>query len=259
MSYVPDSAQFVAYVNLRAAYEATGNYSLFGTNSLIEIYSPPFALYPSSVEYELAINLAGQGSEKRLSTVSVVKAEPNELRSLDDALSASSTIHSTMHGQHAIFGLLIHRKELQPSLVSASLAIANGHLLLAQGPSSTETIAQILDAADYEQYQLFSQSSVRTALYASGGADNQYLALFVATFPTQIEGAKIAMKTVSSASGAVSSRIAFSFDSQDQARAHYENVRRLYAGGDDYRILGPFVVVTFRYDIRMRDDQVRGL
>ena len=211
------------------------------------------------MEYELAINLGDQGSKERSSTASVVKAELNELRSLDDALTSSPSLQRTAHGQHVIFNLLIHRKELEPPLVSASLAIANGHLLLAQGSGSTNSITQILGTADYGQHQLFSQSSVRTALYASGGAENQYLALFVATFPTQIEGARTAMKTVSSTSGTVFSRIAFSFDSQDQARAQYESVRRLYTDGTDCWILGPFVVVTFQHDIRMLGDQIRGL
>lgn len=258
MSYVPDSAEYVAYVNYRAAYEASGNYSLFGTNPLLEIYSPPFNVYPTSVEYELAINLAGQTS-KVVSSASVIKVELSELGTLNDTLRSSPALHRTTHGQHVIFNVLIHRKEAQPPLVSASLAIANGHLLFAEGPDSIDSISQVLDSADHGQRQLFSQSSMRTALYASGGTGADYLALFIVTFPTQIEGAKIAVKTVSSASGTVSSRIAFLFDSQDQARGQYENVRKLYAGGNDYRIVGPFVVVTFRYDIALLGDQMRGL
>lgn len=259
MGFIPDSAQFVAYVNYQAACEAAGNYSLFGSDPFLEIYSPPFTIYAKSIEYELAINLPGQGAKQAAPSVSVIKMELNEARDLDTALRSFTTLHRTVHGQHEIFTLLIRRKELQTQLVSASLAITGQHLLLAQGGVSTASIGQILDAADYGQNQLFSQSSTQTALYASSGGDDRYLALFVATFPTQIEGAKMAMKTVSSASDAVSSRIAFSFDSREQARAQYENIRKLYTGGNDYWILDSFVVATFRNDISKLGDQIRGL
>jgi len=259
MDFVPDSAQFVAYVNYQAAYEATGNYTLFGTNPLIEIYSPPVGIYPNSVEYEVAINLAGQGGDQGLPSVSVLKLELNEAHSLDSALGSSSSLHRTPHGKHEIYALLIRRKELQTQLVSASVAVRGQHLLFAQGPGSGVWIGQLLDTADYGQNHLFSQSSAQTALYASGGSQNEYLALFVTTFPTQVEGAKIAVKTVSTMSGVVSSRFAFSFDSQDQARAHYEKIRGLYTGGSDYWILGSYVVVTFRSEMAGLSDQIRGL
>jgi len=92
-----------------------------------------------------------------------------------------------------------------------------------------------------------------------GEADNDYLGLLVATFPTQVERAKTAMKTVRTASQTVTSQIAFSFDSQDQARIRYGSVKELYTGGKDYWILGPFDVVTFEHDISRLGDQVRGL
>jgi hypothetical protein len=118
---------------------------------------------------------------------------------------------------------------------------------------------KVLDTYDYETGQFFSQPSARTALYAAGGADGHHLALFVAAFPTQIEGASIAIKTVRIDSESFTSQFAFSFNSTDQARAHYDSVKRLYTGGKDYWLLGPFVVATFEYDLSKLADQIRGL
>jgi hypothetical protein len=259
MSFIPDSAQFVSYVNYQAAYAASGNYSLFGADPLLEIYSPPFTIYPNSIEYELAINLPGQVAKESGPAVSVIEMQANDATALDSALKSSTVVHKVVHGQHEIFTLLIRHKELQPELVSASVSLIGQHLLLAQETGGESSIAKILDTLDYGQDRLFSQSSARVALYASSGGDNGYLALFIASFPTQIEGAKIIMKTVSTAAGAALSRIAFAFDNQDQARAQYPNVKKLYTGGSDYWILDNFVVATFRNDVSNLLDQIRGL
>ena len=181
-----------------------------------------------------------------------------ELYLLEVALMNSTRIRGTTHGDHTIFTLLIRRPELKTQLVGANVVIAHGHLF-SQGAGSMVPLTTVLDTADHEPNEFFSQQSARTALCASGGADNDYLALLVATFPTQIERAKIAMKTVRTASQTVTSQIAFSFDSQDQARTQYGSVKKLYTGAKDYWILGPFDVVTFEYDISKLGDQVRGL
>lgn len=259
MSYIPESAQFVAYVNYQAAFEATGNRSFFGTDPLLEVYSPPFTIYSNSVEYELGINLAGPGATQGVPAVSVIKIGLDEARNLETALNSDPGLHRSEHESHEIFSLLIRRKELQVPLVSASIAIDGQHVLLAQGAASAASVIQVLDAADDSQKQLFSKSSAQTALYASSGGDNRYLALFIATFPTQVEGSSIAMKTVATDSEGFTSRFAFSFNSTDQARTHYDSIRRLYNGGKDYWLLGPFVVATFEYDLSKLADQIRGL
>jgi hypothetical protein len=259
MSYVPDSAEFVAYVNYRATYEATGNSSFFGTDPLLEVYSPAFKVYPNSVEYELGINLAAPSGTQGVPAVSVIKIGLDEARSFETALSSTPGLHKSEHGSHEIFSLLIRRKELEVQLVSASIAISWQHVLLAQGAASAASVMHVLDTADHSENQLFSESSARTALYASSGGDDRYLALFLAAFPTQIEGANIAIKTVTTDSESFTSRFAFSFNSTDQAKAHYDSVKRLYVGGKEYWLLGPFVVATFEYDLTKLADQIRGL
>jgi hypothetical protein len=117
----------------------------------------------------------------------------------------------------------------------------------------------VLDTIDSPPSQLFSSDSARAALYASGGASGSYLAFFAAPFPTQIEGASMLTKTVSSASGMVMSQIALSFDSQDKAKSEYQAVKNLYTGGSDYWILGQFVVAKFSYQMSDLSQQVRGL
>jgi hypothetical protein len=258
MSFIPDTAQFVSYVNYREAFVATGNYSLFGTGPLLEIYAPSVSIDQASVEYEVSIGLPGEGSEVS-PTVTVLRIDSQKLRSLDQALQSSAQVRRTEQNGHTIFSVLVRRRELQTQLVPANLAIEGGHLILTQGLVNVNSLVKVLETVGHEQGQLFSQQSARAALYASGGANDQYLALFIATFPTQIEGAKIAMKTVRTASQTVTSQIAFSFDSQDQAKTQYANVKKLYTGGKDYWILGPFDVVAFEYDISRLGDQVRGL
>ena len=56
-------------------------------------------------------------------------------------------------------------------------------LLLADWTGTMAPLVKVLDTYDYETGQFFSQPSARTALYAAGGADGHYLALFVAAFP----------------------------------------------------------------------------
>jgi len=259
MSFIPDSAQFVSYLNYREAFESTGNYSLFGTGPLLEIYAPPFVLYPTSVEYELSIGLPSEGSKEGSPAITVLKIDSQELMSLDQALQSSTQVRRTQHNGHTIFSLLILRRELKTQLLLGNIAIEGAHLILTQTPGNVYSVMKILDTVGYTPSQFFSQQSARSALYASGGTNGPYLALFIATFPTQIEGAKVAMKTVRTTSQTVTSQIAFSFDSQDQARTQYGNVKKLYTGGKDYWILGPFDVVAFEYDISELGDQVRGL
>jgi hypothetical protein len=259
MSFIPDTAQFVSYVNYRDAFVATGNYSLFGTGPLLEIYAPSVSIDQASVEYEVSIGLPGEGSKEESPTVTALRIDSQKLRSLGQALQSSAQVRRTEQNGHTIFSVIVRRRELQTQLVPANLAIEGGHLILTQGLVNVNSLVKVLETVSHEQGQLFSQQSARAALYASGGANDQYLALFIATFPTQIEGAKIAMKTVRTASHTVTSQIAFSFDSQDQAKTQYANVKKLYTGGKDYWILGPFDVVAFEYDISKLGDQVRGL
>jgi len=259
MMFVPSSAQFVAYVNYRACIEATGNYSLFGDDPLLEIYSPPYTLYAASIEYEVSVNLPSQGSKEASPTASVVKIGSQELMELEKALQSSTVLHKTHHGDTTIFDLLVRHKEQNPQLVSASLAIAYESIIYAEGSGSPSIIGLILDTVGYESRQLFSLESSRAAVYASGGSSGDYLALFVATFPTQIEGANVMMKTVKSASSSVTTQIALSFDNQGKAEGQYNAVRNLYSGGSAYWVLGPFVVVKFNREISTLRDEIRGL
>jgi hypothetical protein len=258
MVFVPSSVQFAAYVEYRACIETTGNQSLFGTEPLFEIYSPPFVIYPYSIEYDLALTLPSPGSQQASPTVSILRIDSEELQNLQTTLESSTNLRRTLHGSYTIFDLLIRHKELQTQLVSAALVIAHAHLLFAEGAGSTNYLIQILDTADYAPDQLFSSQSARAALYASGG-DGDYLAFFAAAFPTQIEGASMVMKTVSSASGSIAAQIALSFDNQDKARSQYQAVKNLYAGGSDYWILSQFVVVKFHYQMSELSQQIRGL
>jgi hypothetical protein len=123
MTFVPSSAQFVGYVNYRACMEATGNYSLFGTDPLLEIYSPPYALYAASIEYEVSVNLPSQGSKETSPTVSIVKINSQELKDLENALQPSTYVRKIPHGDTTLFDLLIRHKERNPQLVPASLAL----------------------------------------------------------------------------------------------------------------------------------------
>jgi len=258
MAFVPSSAEFVAYVNYRACIETSGNQSLFGVDPLLEIYSLPYVLYPKSIEYEVAVNLPSQGSKEVSPTVGVLKIDSQELSGLQEALQSSTKLRRTTHGGYTIYDLLIRHKERQTQLVSAILTIAHEHIVFAEGAGTSSLVTQILDTADYASNQLFSSESARTALYASGGGGD-YLAFFAAAFPTQIQGASIAMKTVKSASGLVMSQIALSFDSQDKARSQFQAVKNLYTGGSNYWILGQFVVVKFSYQMSDLSQQIRGL
>lgn len=259
MRFVPETAEFVSYVDYTEAFEASGNYTLFGTGPSVEIYDPATAIFPHSIEYELTITLAGQTPNEAVPTVTVLKVDSSELGRLAEALENSTRIRRTAHGDHTVYTLLIRHRELATQLVTANIVVAHDHFVMSQGAGSMIPLTKVLDTSDHQLSEFFSQQAARTALYASGGADDKYVALFIATFPTQIEGAKIAVKTVKTPSETVSSQIAFSFNSEDDAKAQYGNVKKLYVGGKDYWILGPFVVVSNEYDMTKLLDQMRGL
>jgi len=258
MAFVPTSAQFVAYVNYRACIETSGNQSLFGTDPLLEIYLPAFALYPKSIEYELAINLPGEGSKEGLPTVIVLKIDSQELEGLQEALRSAKYLRTTTQGAYTIFDLLVRHKERQTKLALTALTIAHEHIVLAEGTGIMNSMIQILDTVDHEPRQLFSLESTRAALYASGGSGS-YLAFFAATFPTQIQAASMVMKTVKGTSDSATSRIAFAFQTEDKARSQYQAVKNLYSGGSDYWVLGEFVVVKFNHQMSELSQQIRGL
>ena len=259
MAFVPSSAEFVAYVNYRSCIETSENASLFGVDPLLEIYSPPFLLYPKSIQYEVALSLAGQGSNEVSPTVIVLRIDSQELTVLQGGLESSTRLRKTTYGGYTIYDLLIRHRERQTQLVSAILTIANGHVVFAEGAAVMSLLTQVLDTIASPSKQLFSSDSARSGLYASGGASGDYLAFLAAAFPTQIEGASMLTKTVSSSSGMVTSQIALSFDSQDKAKSEYQAVRNLYDGGSDYWILGQFVVAKFSYQMPDLSQQIRGL
>jgi hypothetical protein len=259
MVFVPDSAQFVGYVNYRACMDTTGNYSLFGNDPLLEMYLPPFTLYAQSIEYEASVNLPARTAKEASPTVNIIKIALQDLNALQRTLESSTILHRTHHGTSVIYDLLVLHKRQNPQLVPASLAVADEHIVLSEGTGTASSVGTVLDAAASESHRLFSLESARKALYAAGGSSGGYLALFMATFPTQIEGANIMMKTVKSTSTVVTIQMALSFDNQDKARAQYNAVKRLYTGGSDYWILGQFVVAKFDHDISELRQDVRGL
>jgi hypothetical protein len=239
--------------------DTTGNYSLFGNDPLLEMYLPSFTLYAQSIEYEASVNLPARTAKEASPTVNIIKIAPQDLNALQRTLESSTILHRTHHGTNVVYDVLVLHKGQNPQLVPASVAVAGEHIVLSEGTGTASSVGTALDAAASESHRLFSLESARTALYAAGGSSGDYLALFMATFPTQIEGANMMMKTVKSASTAVTIQMALSFDNQDKARAQYNAVKRLYTGGSDYWILGQFVVAKFDHNISELRQDIRGL
>ena len=254
MTFVPQTAQYVAFVDYQQAYSTSGNTFLFGTSPLIQFYQLPVSIPPQSVIYDLDIQLTqpvGTGAV----TVSVVKLRNDTLNIILNEL-AKTNLPKTEYDGYSVYNLLAVDQTSSPQkLISIYTAIIGGGLILSldqnYGKYGVETI---LDQYTSQAPTLFDNSDVRRGVYASGAASGSYIGLFVGTFSSQFNNTRMIIKSVIPNGNGITVTRSVLFSSSDSAMSEFGHAHNVYRDADSYRILDQWLVISYYYTT----DKLRG-
>ncbi|MGD0422752.1 MAG: hypothetical protein ABSA92_04775 [Candidatus Bathyarchaeia archaeon] len=254
MTFVPQTAQYVAFVDYQQAYSTSGNTFLFGTSPLIRYYQLPVTIPPQSVIYDLDIQVPQQVGTGAV-TVSVVKLRNDTLHIILYAL-AKTNLPKTEYDGYPVYNLLAVDETSSPQkLISTYTAIIGDGLILSidqnYGKYAVETI---LDQYTSQAPTLFDNSDVRRGVYASGAASGPYIGLFVGTFSSQFNNTRMIIKSVIPNGNGITVTRSVLFPSSDVAMSEFGHAHNVYRDADSYRILDQWLVISYNYTI----DKLRG-
>lgn len=196
MAFVPQTAQYVAFVDYQQAYSTSGNTFLFGTSPVFRFYQLPISIPPQSVIYDLDIQVpqpVGTGAV----TVSVVKLRNDTLQVILGELEKTK-LPKTEYDGYSVYNLLtVDQTSSPPKLISTYTAIVGDGLILSIDPNYGKYgVETILDQYTSQAPTLFDNSDVRRGVYASGATAGPYIGLFVGTFSSQFNNTRMIVKSV---------------------------------------------------------------
>ena len=143
---------------------------------------------------------------------------------------------------------------------SGYMCIVNNRILFSNDKTaSLRNVEAILDQITSTSPSLFDDPTVRRAVYATGVTDQDYVGLFVGLFPTQMNDTKMAAKSVIGVGGSLSVSRAFLFPSSDIALDRLDQAHQLYRNADSYRILDPWLVITYNYPVTRLGTELIGI
>ncbi|HUK29290.1 MAG TPA: hypothetical protein VLV31_12765 [Candidatus Acidoferrales bacterium] len=259
MAYVPSNSEYVGYINYRLAYSVSGNSSLFGENPLIEFPQLGFDIIPFDIVYEVAIQLpepqySGSAILVQLSSTKLALLS-SELASINNTKVPAPQPYDN----YEIYGLLM-REIGENTTTPGYLTLVNHYLLLSNDKTSDlRNIEAVLDQITTGRQGLFDDENVMRSVYATGVTDQDYVALFVGRFPTQLNDTEMATKTVVGNGGSIQVSRAFLFPSSDIALSHLSQAHTVYRNAANYEILDSWLVVTYEYSPTRIQTEIIGI
>jgi hypothetical protein len=255
MTFVPQTSQYVAFVDYQEAYSVSGNTLLFGASPIFQFYQLPINIPPQSVIYDLDIQLPGPNTGSSAVTVSVLTLRNDTLHVLEDEIEKTN-VPKTEYDGYPVYSLLaVDTTSSQPKLISACTAIIGDGLVISidqnYGKYGVETI---LDQYTSDAPNLFDNSDVRRGVYASGAAAGSYIGLFVGTFSSQFNNTRMIIKSVIPNGDGISVTRSVLFSSSDFAMSEFGHAHNVYRDADSYRVLDEWLVISYNYTI----DKLRG-
>ena len=255
MAFVPQTSQYVAFVNYQEAYSVSENTFLFGTSPIFQFYQLPINIPPQSVIYDLDIQLPRPDTSSSSLTVSVLTLRNDTFQVLVDEIGKIN-LPKTEYDGYPVYNLLIvDTTSSQPKLISAYTAIIGDGLVISidqnYGKYGVETI---LDQYTSEAPTFFDNSDVRRCVYASGAAAAPYIGLFVGTFSSQFNNTRMIVKSVIPNGNGISVTRSVLFPSSDFAMSEFGHAHNVYRNADSYRVLDQWLVISYNYTI----DKLRG-
>ena len=254
MSFVPQTAQYVAFVDYQQAYSSTENTLLFGTSPVFRFYQLPVSIPPQSVIYDIDIQIpqpVGTGAV----TVSVILLRTDTFHILQNELGKASVAKTEYDGYPVYSLLTVDQTSSTLKLISTYTAIINNGLILSidqtNGKYGVETI---LDQYTSRAPNFFDNSDVRRGVYASGATAGSYIGLFVGTFSSQFNNTRMIVKSVIPNTNGISVTRSVLFSSPDLAMSEFGHAHNVYRDANSYRVLDEWLVISYNYSI----DKLRG-
>ena len=89
--------------------------------------------------------------------------------------------------------------------------------------------------------------------------DQNYVALFIGRFPTQLNDTLMATKTIIGNGAFIQVARAFLFPSSDIALARWDDAHQIYRNAASYSILDSWLVVTYEYPLTSIQSEIIGI
>ena len=250
MTFVPQTAEYVAYVDYQQAYSASGNSSIFGTLPIFQFYQLQLEIPPQSILYDLDVQLP-QPSSNSVVTVSVLKVRNDTMRILLNA-TAKANLSKLEYDGYPVYTILMIS---QQKLINAYMALAENVLILSIDPNLGRAgVETMLDQATTRAPSLFDNYDVRRGIYASGATDKPYIGLFVGTFSSQFNNTRMIIKSVIAEGNGIGVTRSVLFPTSDFAMSEFDHAHNVYRDADNYRILDQWLVISYNYGY----DKLRG-
>ncbi len=259
MASVPGDAEYVGYVNYQQAMSVSNNGSLFGTSALFELPQLGFQVFPTDITYEVAVQLP---EPQYSGSAIILQLNNGKQTALNSELTSASptTINapSTYDG-YQIYELLM--REFGDNTPSQGfIAIVKDHLIFSNDKNTAlRNVQAILDQTVSSGNGLFDQVTVKRAAYAAGVSDQNYVALFVGRFPTQLNDTQMAVKSVVGEDGSLLVSRALLFPSSDIALQRLDQAHKVYQNASSYSILDSWLVVTYSYPVSETEAEILGI
>lgn len=253
MSIVPRGIHYVGYTDFRKITTISQNATFFGQVGLVNLYQLNYSILPEAVAYEVDIQLLDVNT-----AVTVLKLQQSTQNDLAGMVSRATKAPSWTYAQFVIHGLLMRTPD-QQRLVLGYISVTNDYVVISlDEKTGRQQVETILGQMAYTVPSLFDNLTVQRAVYATGGADGSYAALFVGMFSSQLTGSEMIVKSVMSGSGGANTIVvtrSVLFPSQDLASAQYEQAHTVYRDANSYRILDSWLVITYQYTtVRLRSE-----
>jgi hypothetical protein len=254
MSFVPQTAQYIAFIDYSWAYAVSGNALLFGARAFLRFYQFQLDIMPQSILYALDIQLPPSSFNLMPVTSSVIKLHNDTMSAFLDGL-AKSKLSMTIYDGYPVYTLLMIDPSPQQKLISAYVAIVHSSLVISTDPSYGKySVETILDQYTSNAHNLFDRQDVRRGLYASGVADKPSLGLFVGNFASQFNNTHMIVKSVMPNARSIHVTRSILFSSSDLALSEFGRAHRVYDNANSYNILDQWLIITYDYGF----DRLRG-
>lgn len=255
MAFVPQTSQYVAFIDYQEAYSASGNTFLFGIAPLFRFSQLPIDIPPQSVVYDLDIQLPRPDATSGAVTVSIVKLRNDTLSVFVNEISKTNLRKTEYDGYPAYSLLIVDTSSSQQKLINAYTAVIGDGLVISLDQSYGKYgVETILDQYTSHAPTLFDNSDVRRGVYASGAVGGPYIGLFVGTFSSQFNNTRMIVKSVIPNGNGISVTRSVLFPSSDFAMSEFGHAHNVYRNADSYRVLDQWLVISYNYTI----DKLRG-
>lgn len=260
MAFVPQTAQYVSFIDYHEAYVVSGNPLLFGARGILQFSQIPLDIPMQSVLFNLDIQLPPSSFNSAAVTGSVIKIRNDTMRIFLDTISNVNLTKTTYDG-YPLYRLLLINPTSDQKLVNAYAAIVDYSVLVVStdqtfGRYAVETI---LDQYSSKTQNLFDKQDVRQGVYASGAADRSFIGLFVGTFSSQFNNTRMIVKSIVSNADGIRVTRSVLFSSSDFAINALGQAHRVYRDANMYSILDQWLVITYNYALEKLRGELTGI